>query len=205
MKIKQCISPSTVHSEKATAYVAAGTLFKIKKQFMMTNELKTKVGDLLKFTIYRESDLRSKGYRFATLRTNRIPKKNALNKKKKSISKFGVVSPCMIVGARKCLNEGLEVIDEDGRQVTLETPGVDKILVIIDGGHRFVSVNELNQKRLEGDRIECYFTLPLNENIPIYELLRQSNIVTTPWDGTTYLSSLIMARMTQSRTRCSYG
>ena len=161
---------------------------------MMTNELKTKVGDLLKFTIYSESDLRSKGYRFAMLRTNRIPKKNALNKKKKSISKFGVVSPCMIVGAGKCLNEGLEVIDEDGRQVTLETPGVDKILVIIDGGHRFVSVNELNQKRLEGDRIECYFTLPLNDRIPIYELLRQSNIVTTPWDGTTYLSSLIMAK-----------
>ena len=160
----------------------------------MTNELKTKVGDLLKFTIYGESDLRFKGYRFATLRTNRIPKKSALNKKKKSISKFGVVSPCMIVEARKCLNEGLEVIDEDGRQVTLETPGVDKILVIIDGGHRFVSVNELNPKRLEGDRIECYFTLPLNENIPIYELLRQSNIVTTPWDGTTYLSSLIMAK-----------
>lgn len=161
---------------------------------MNTNELKTKVEDLLKFTIYSESELRSKGYRFATLKTNRTPKKNALNKKKKSISKFGVVSPCMIVGARKCLNEGLEVIDEDGRQVTLETPGVDKILVIIDGGHRFVSVNELNQKRLEGDRIECYFTLPLNDRIPIYELLRQSNIVTAPWDGQAYLSSLIMAK-----------
>lgn len=161
---------------------------------MNTNELKTKVADLLKFTIYRESDLRSKGYRFATLRTNRIPKKNALNKKKKSISKFGVVSPCMIVGARKCLNEGLEVIDENGKPVTAETPDLDKILVIIDGGHRSVTVKELNQKMTEGDKIECYFTLPLNENIPIYELLRQSNIVTTPWDGTTYLSSLIMAK-----------
>lgn len=161
---------------------------------MNTNELKTKVADLLKFIIYRESDLRSKGYRFATLRTNRIPKKNALNKKKKSISKFGVVSPCMIVGARKCLNEGLEVIDENGKPVTAETPDLDKILVIIDGGHRSVTVKELNQKMTEGDKIECYFTLPLNENIPIYELLRQSNIVTTPWDGTTYLSSLIMAK-----------
>lgn len=161
---------------------------------MMTNELKTKVADLLKFTIYSESDLRFKGYRFATLRTNRIPKKNALNKKKKSISKFGVVSPCMIVGARKCLNEGLEVIDENGKPVTAETPDLDKILVIIDGGHRSVTVKELNQKMTEGDKIECYFTLPLNENIPIYELLRQSNIVTTPWDGTTYLSSLIMAK-----------
>lgn len=100
----------------------------------------------------------------------------------------------MIVGARKCLNEGLEVIDENGKPVTAETPDLDKILVIIDGGHRSVTVKELNQKMTEGDKIECYFTLPLNENIPIYELLRQSNIVTTPWDGTTYLSSLIMAK-----------
>lgn len=161
---------------------------------MNTNELKTKVEDLLKFTIYSESELRSKGYRFATLRTNRTPKKNALNKKKKSISKFGVVSPCMIVGARKCLNEGLEVMGEDGKPVTLETPGLDRILVIIDGGHRFVAVKELNQKRPGGDKIECYFTLPLNDRIPIYELLRQSNIVTAPWDGQAYLSSLIMAK-----------
>lgn len=161
---------------------------------MTEKAIRLGLANLLKFTIYRESDLRSKGYRFATLRTNRIPKKSALNKKKKSISKFGVVSPCMIVEARKCLNDGLEVIDGDGKRVTLETPGVDKILVIVDGGHRFVAVEELNMKRAEGDRIECYFTLPLNDRIPIYELLRQSNIVTTPWDGTTYLSSLIMAK-----------
>ena len=175
MKIDRNESPVTVKSEQATAYAAASS-------------------DLLKFTIYSESDLRSKGYRFATLRTNRVPKKNALDKKKKSIMNNGVLSPCMIAGARKCLNEGLEVIGEDGKQVTKETPNLDRILVIVDGGHRFVAVKELNRKRAEGDKIECYFTLPLNDRIPIYELLRQSNIVTAPWDGQAYLSSLIMAK-----------
>ena len=168
-------SPVTVQSEQATAYAAASS-------------------DLLKFSIYNESELRSKGYRFATLRMNREQKRRALNKKKKSISAFGIVSPCMIVGARKCLDEGLEVIDEDGNRVTPDTPDLDKILVIVDGGHRFVAVKELNSKTTTGDKIECYFNLPLNDDIPIYELLRQSNIVTTPWDGQTYLSSLIMSK-----------
>ena len=167
--------PVTGNSEQATAYAAASS-------------------DLLKFSIFNESDLRSKGYRFATLRMNRAQKRRALNKKKKSISKFGVVSPCMIAGARKCLDEGLEVIDEDGKSVTLATPDLDRILVIVDGGHRFAAVKELNNKTTTGDKIECYFNLPLNDDIPIYELLRQSNIVTTPWDGQTYLSSLIMSK-----------
>ena len=39
-----------------------------------------------------------------------------------------------------------------------------------------------------------FLHLPFNDNAPVYELLRQSNIVTTPWSGSTYLSSLIMAK-----------
>ena len=48
MKIKQCISPSTVHSEKATAYVAAGTLFKIKKTIYDDKWIKNKSWRLVK-------------------------------------------------------------------------------------------------------------------------------------------------------------
>ena len=149
---------------------------------------------LSRFTVYKESELRSRGHRFASMKTNRPIQKNALNKKKKSINKAGVLSPCTVVPARKCLLQGLEIIDEAGIEVTSETPDLDKILVIVDGGHRFEAVKELNLKRSESDRIECYFTLPFNDNVPVYELLRQSNIVTTPWGGSTYLSSLIMAK-----------
>ncbi len=78
---------------------------------------------------------------------------------------------------------------------------MDKILVIVDGGHRFEAVKELNLKRSESDRIECYFTIPFNDNVPVYELLRQSNIVTTPWSGSTYLSSLIMAKDEAAKNR----
>ena len=86
-------------------------------------------------------------------------------------------------------------------EVTSEAPDLDKILVIVDGGHRFEAVKELNLKRSESDRIECYFTLPFNDNVPVYELLRQSNIVTTPWSGSTYLSSLIMAKDEAAKNR----
>ena len=156
---------------------------------------------LNRFTVYKESELRSEGYRFASLKTNRTPQKNALNKKKKSISKVGVLSSCTVVHARKCLSQRLEVIDEAGMEVTSEAPDLDKILVIVDGGHRFEAVKELNLKRSESDRIECYFTIPFNDNVPVYELLRQSNIVTTPWSGSTYLSSLIMAKDEAAKNR----
>ena len=138
---------------------------------------------LSRFTVYKESELRSRGHRFASMKTNRPIQKNALNKKKKSINKAGVLSPCTVVPARKCLLQGLEIIDEAGIEVTSETPDLDKILVIVDGGHRFEAVKELNLKRSESDRIECYFTIPFNDNVPVYELLRQSNIVTTPWSA----------------------
>ena len=150
--------------------------------------------DLYKFKIYSSSDLKARGKKLASLKTNRPPEKTALAKKKKSIEQFGVISPCLIVPARKCLLQGLEVTDEAGIVVTLETPDLDQILVIVDGGHRAEAVKELNLKRPESDHIECYFTLPFNDNVPVYELLRQSNIVTNPWSGSTYLSSLIMAK-----------
>lgn len=161
---------------------------------MEKNEAKETMTGLSRFIVYKESELRSRGYRYASMKTNRPIQKNALNKKKKSINKAGVLSPCTVVPARKCLLQGLEIIDEAGKEVTLETPDLDKILVIVDGGHRFEAVKELNLKRSESDRRECYFTLPFNDDIPVYELLRQSNIVTTPWSGSTYLSSLIMAK-----------
>ena len=187
----------TEQLEQATAYAAASFIQivkQLKAMVIMNKEVKETTTGLNRFTVYKESELRSEGYRFASLKTNRTPQKNALNKKKKSISKVGVLSSCTVVHARKCLLQRLEVIDEAGMEVTSEASDLDKILVIVDGGHRFEAVKELNLKRSESDRIECYFTLPFNDNVPVYELLRQSNIVTTPWGGSTYLSSLIMAK-----------
>ena len=150
--------------------------------------------DLYKFQIFSSSYLEARGYKLAFSSFNRIPQKTALTKKKKSIGQFGVLSPCLIVPAAKCIKEGLEIVDENGKPITEDTPGLNLYLVVIDGGHRVKAVAELNKKRSDDNIIECYYYLPLNDDIPVYELLRQSNIVTTPWSGSTYLSSLIMAK-----------
>ena len=150
--------------------------------------------DLCKFRIFSSSDLKAKNDELVLMKSNRSTEKTALAKKKKSIEKFGVLSPCLIVPAAKCLKEGLEIVDENGNPITEDTPRLNHCLAVIDGGHRVTAVAELNKNRNADDKIECYFYLPFNDNVPIYELLRQSNIVTTPWGGSTYLSSLIMAK-----------
>lgn len=150
--------------------------------------------DLYKFQIFSSSYLEVRGKKLAFSKNNRTPQKIALAKKKKSIGQFGVLSPCLIAPAAKCLKEGLEIVDENGKPITEDTPGLNNYLVIIDGGHRVKAVAELNKKRSDDNIIECYFYLPFNDDVPVYELLRQSNIVTTPWSGSTYLSSLIMAK-----------
>lgn len=155
---------------------------------------KAEGADLYKFQIFSSSYLKARGYKLAFSNNNRVPQKTALTKKKKSIGQFGVLAPCLIVPAAKCLKEGLEIVDENGKPVTEDTPGFNLYLVVIDGGHRVVAVAELNKKRSDDNKIECYFYMPFNDNVPVYELLRQSNIVTTPWSGSTYLSSLIMAK-----------
>ena len=156
---------------------------------------------LYKFQIFSSSYLKARGYKLAFSSSNRVPQKMALTKKKKSIGQFGVLAPCLIVPAAKCIKEGLEIVDENGKPVTEDTPGFNLYLVVIDGGHRVVAVAELNKKRSDDDKIECYFYLPFNDNVPVYELLRQSNIVTTPWSGSTYLSSLIMAKDEAAKNR----
>ena len=155
---------------------------------------KAEGADLYKFQIFSSSYLKARGYKLAFSNNNRVPQKTALTKKKKSIGQFGVLAPCLIVSAAKCIKEGLEIVDENGKSVTEDTSGLNLYLVVIDGGHRVTAVAELNKNRNDDDKIECYFYLPFNDDVPVYELLRQSNIVTTPWSGSTYLSSLIMAK-----------
>ena len=150
--------------------------------------------DLYKFKIYSSSDLKARGDELLLMKPNRELQKTALTKKMKSIEKFGVLSPCLIVPATKCIKEGLEIVDENGNSITEDTPGLNRYFAVVDGGHRVKAVAELNKKRSDDNKIECYFYLPINDDVPVYELLRQSNIVTTPWSGSTYLSSLIMAK-----------
>lgn len=148
-----------------------------------------------RFKIYPLSLLLKMKYVFAGLVINRATDKNALKKKVKSIrTAKGVISPCLIIGARKCLEAGLDVKLEDGTIITEDTSNLDMILVKIDGEHRDRAIKELNLSLKPGDKkYENYYYLPLNDDVEIIDLLRESNVATKPWAGSDFLTNLILS------------
>lgn len=146
-----------------------------------------------KFTITSSSELTSNGYVLAKLVCNRETQDKAVKKKKDSIKKAGgIISPSLVVPARKCLEQGLDVVLMTGQMVRSDNENLDKILVIVDGQHREVAVNELNKEAKPGTKmIENYYFLPLSEEYKVSDLLREANVATTPWKDQHYLSNLL--------------
>lgn len=135
------------------------------------------------------------GYSFGKLKINRALNRNALKKKIKSIKLYGIVSPCLVTTAQVCLDAGLEIVSFDGIPITKDTPNLDKILIIIDGAHRHVATMEINSMLRKGEEMkENYYYLPLTTKYKVMELLREANVVTKPWAGSDFLTSLIMSR-----------
>lgn len=145
--------------------------------------------------IYNLSYLTDKGYKFGRLAINRQLQSSVVKAKQKSIiAAGGVICPCLVVSARKCLDDGLSVVrEDDGTLVTASAPDVDMILVIIDGQHRDKAVKELNEKVKKGEpHFECFYYLPLNPAPNIVDMLREANVATRSWKGGDYLTNLIL-------------
>lgn len=153
-----------------------------------------KVFKLDRKKIYALSILLGAGYEIGLLGINRKVNKNALAKKIQSIkTSKGLISPVLVVTAKKCIELGLEVYVK-GKKVNADASNLDKILVIIDGQHRIQAINAINNKRKEGEELlDAYVYLPLNENIDIKTLLRETNVATQPWKGGDYLVSILMS------------
>ena len=144
--------------------------------------------------IYALSRLLVLGYIFGKLSINRSINDRALKAKVKSIKETGLISPCLVVTARQCLNEGLEVCHSDGTKIDDEKEDLDKILIIIDGQHRYEAIRKINSNRKQDEQIECYFYLPLNQDgkTNIISILRESNVATAPWKGGDYLTNILL-------------
>lgn len=153
-----------------------------------------KVFKLDRKKIYALSILLGAGYEIGLLGINRKVNKNALAKKIQSIkTSKGLISPVLVVTAKRCIELGLEVYVK-GKKVNADASNLDKILVIIDGQHRIQAINAINNKRKEGEELlDAYVYLPLNENIDIKTLLRETNVATQPWKGGDYLVSILMS------------
>ena len=151
---------------------------------------------LRRYTIYSMTDLKAQGFKFGKLKINRSIKDRALTAKKKSIEiADGLISPCLVVSARKCKDEGLEICFFDDSTIDEKKENLDKILIIVDGQHRFEAIKKLNEKEKKNapERgYECYFFLPLNQNAKTISILRESNVATAPWKGGDYLTNLLL-------------
>lgn len=137
--------------------------------------------------IYTASEHNAKGYHITTLCINRPLNSMALKLKRKSISDcLGVITPSLVALATDCLKDGLEVNMPDG----VTDPA--KVLVILDGGHRQASLDQL--KKSGKGSFENYYHLPINGNISISKTLRSINLVVRPWKGVDILTSILLEK-----------
>ena len=149
-----------------------------------TGEFKLSKGQIIALTT-----LLTYQYRFARIKVNRDIDQQVVNKKIVSIrAAKGIITPFLILTARKCLEAGIEVVDEQGAIVTRDTPDLDKVLVIIDGQHRWNAIKKLREG---GEMYEAYFFLPLTDDYDLMTLLKEANTSVNPWDGIDWLTMAI--------------
>lgn len=150
-------------------------------------------------TIVPISVLRKNGYRFARIKLNRSLDLKHVKKMVKSIKSCGgITNPFLVIPALECLHTGLELEDE-GKNITQDTPDIDFVLAVLDGQHRLEALKLLNEKmKKEGNpEYEGYCFLPLLKHYDVVTLLREANITTSPWDGMDWLSQLLVTAKKQ--------
>ena len=89
--------------------------------------------------IYRYRELCKYGFKPSYLKVNRpidVTHARNLAKDTDSSADKTFISSAKVVWAREALEAGLEVIDEHGNELTLESRDIDSYFVIIDGQHR---------------------------------------------------------------------
>lgn len=149
-----------------------------QKPFKLTN------GQLYALTL-----LLSYNFRLARIRVNRDIDRSIVRKKILSIKAAkGIISPFLVITALECIKAGIEVVDYDGNVITKDTPDLDKILVLVDGQHRWEAIKELLDK---GESFEAYFILPLTDGYDLMTLLKEANTAVNPWDGIDWLTMVI--------------
>lgn len=141
--------------------------------------------------LYSGRGLVNNGYKFGKLSINRDVNEKALTAKIESIKKaHGVISPVLVVTARECLEQGLQVVDDNGEIISKDNPKAEKILVIIDGQHRREAVKRLLEENPDSD-YDFNVYLPSDPDVNIVTMLRECNVCTRPWHGGDYLTPLI--------------
>lgn len=152
---------------------------------------------LERFKIYSTEQLSAMDIQLGYLDMNRDVDDGAVKKKINSIKKVkGVITPTLVVSARKCLQEGLEIHFADGTPITSATPNLDRIYIIVDGQHREEATRQIKKSVEETEKFSNYYQIPLvkEENIVVSDLLREANVSTFAWKDRQYLSNLLVIK-----------
>lgn len=185
-KFEKTSLPSEVAHETATgAAIQAQVEFSnADKETQPQEDFKLSKGQIIALTT-----LLTHQFRFARIKVNRDIDPKVVNKKIASIrAAKGIITPFLILTAHECIEAGIDVVDEHGNIVTKNTPDLDKILVIIDGQHRWNAIKKLRES---GEMYEGYFFLPLTDNYDLMTLLKEANTSVNPWDGIDWLTMAI--------------
>lgn len=147
--------------------------------------------------LYLLTALKDEGYKFVYLRENRKTNTRLVNKKRRSIDRIGgCIMPLLVVTARKCLEANLKLVDENGNEITEETPNVDAMLVIIDGQNRykaFVQIREdLKTKGQPLDDAPIVYCMLPPEKAAVKDVLIDGNAEAKLWEGKDYMFALLM-------------
>ena len=185
-ELKKLSLPSEVTHETTTGTAIQAQVEnpKADKETQLNEEFKLSKGQIIPLIT-----LLTHRYRFARIKVNRDIDQQVVNKKIVSIrAAKGIITPFLILTALECLKANIDVVDEQGNIVTMNTPDLDKILVIIDGQHRWNAIKKL---RKSGEMYEAYFFLPLTDNYDLMTLLKEANTSVNPWDGIDWLTMAI--------------
>ncbi len=135
--------------------------------------------------VYSKSQLTAQKIIFGRININRDVDLKEVRKKIKSIKEAkGMITPLLIIPAKVCLDQKLDICDDAGNVVTYDTENLEKIYIIIDGQHRHAAIQQLNK---DGVTFEAYYMLPLNDCAPV-TMLKEVNTAVNPWDGIDWLT-----------------
>lgn len=136
--------------------------------------------------IYRYRELCKNGFKASYLKENRpIEVAHALNlaKDADSCADKTFINSAKVVWAREALEAGLELIDEHGNELTLESKDIDSNFVIMDGQHRAFATH-LNSS------IDLLVEFLERKGKDLLKIIEKMNILTKDWTGDNYIDAL---------------
>ena len=136
--------------------------------------------------IYRYRELCKYGFKASYLKGNRpIEAAHALNlaKDADSCADKTFINSAKVVWAREALEAGLELIDEYGNELTLESKDIDSYFVIMDGQHRAFAMH-LNSS------IDLLVEFLERKGEDLLKIIEKMNILTKDWTGDNYIDAL---------------